>query len=82
MRPDFLFLLVALGLCFGSMAVFGLRHDHSSEDPLESKQRGTFVLGGFVKSWFFWLIAPSVRLALKAGLSPLFLIHRGLHRLF
>jgi CDP-diacylglycerol--glycerol-3-phosphate 3-phosphatidyltransferase len=72
MRPDLISLLVALGICFGSMAVFGLRHHHSSEDPLESKQRGTFVLGGFIKSWFFWFIAPAVRLALKAGLPPLF----------
>jgi len=72
LRPDFIFLLAALGLCFGSMAVFGLRFDQASPDPLESKQRGTFVLGGFVRSWFFWFIGPAVRFSLKAGLSPLF----------
>lgn len=72
MRPDLAFLLAALGLCFGSMAVFGLRHDPTFEDPLESKQHGTFVLGGFVRSWFFWFIGPAVRLSLRAGLSPLF----------
>ena len=72
MRPDLILLLVALGLCFGSMALFGLGYDKSSTDPLESKQRGTFVLGGFVRTWFLWIIGPPVGLALKAGLSPLF----------
>ena len=72
MRPDILFLLATLGLCFGSMAVFRLRIEHSFHDPLESKQRGTFVLGGFVRSWFYWFIGPAVQLSLRAGLSPLF----------
>jgi len=72
MRPDLIFLLVALGLCFGSMALFAFGYDKSSGDPLESKQRGTFVLGGFVRAWFLWFIGPAVSLALKARLSPLF----------
>lgn len=72
MRPDLIFLLAMLSLCFGSMAVFGLRFDNTSDDPLESKERGTFVLGSFVRSWFLWFIGPLVNLALKAGLSPLF----------
>jgi CDP-diacylglycerol--glycerol-3-phosphate 3-phosphatidyltransferase len=72
MRPDLLFLLVILGLCFASMAFFRIRYDASSKDPLESPQRGTFVLGEFVRSWFLWSIGPAVGLALKAGLSPLF----------
>jgi CDP-diacylglycerol--glycerol-3-phosphate 3-phosphatidyltransferase len=54
------------------MALFGLRHDRSSEDSLESNQRGTFILGGFVRSWFLWFIGPAVQLALRGGLSPLF----------
>jgi CDP-diacylglycerol--glycerol-3-phosphate 3-phosphatidyltransferase len=54
------------------MAVFGLRYDQSAGDPLESTQRGTFVLGAFVRFWFFWFIGPAVRLALRAGLSPTF----------
>jgi CDP-diacylglycerol--glycerol-3-phosphate 3-phosphatidyltransferase len=72
MRPDLIGLLVALGFCFGSMAIFGIRGGSGSHDPLESKQRGTFVLGGFVRSWFFWFINPLVALALKAKLSPTF----------
>jgi CDP-diacylglycerol--glycerol-3-phosphate 3-phosphatidyltransferase len=61
-----------LGLCLGSMAVFRLRYDSDSGDPLESTQRGTFALGGFVRNWFYWFIAPLVRLALRARLSPTF----------
>jgi len=72
MRPDLLFLLVMLGLCFASMALFRLKYDATSRDPLESPQRGTFVLGDFVRSWFLWFVGPAVALALKAGLSPLF----------
>ena len=72
MTPDLLTLLAALGFCFATMVVFRVRHDSSSGDPLESTQRGTFVLGDFVRAWFLWFIGPAVRLALKAGLSPLF----------
>ncbi|MGD2121080.1 MAG: CDP-alcohol phosphatidyltransferase family protein [Gemmatimonadota bacterium] len=72
MRPDLVGLLLALGFCFGSMVVYSIRHDHRSKDPLESSQRGTFVLGSFVRSWFFWFIGPLVGLAVKARLSPTF----------
>lgn len=72
MRSDIIFLLAALGFCFGSMALYGLKNDHSAKDPLESSQRGTFVLGSFIRSWFLWFVGPAVRLALWARLSPLF----------
>ncbi len=72
MRSDLVGLLLALGFCLGSMAVYGLGHQHRSKDPLESSQRGTFVLGGFVRSWFYWFIGPLVRLAVRAKLSPTF----------
>jgi CDP-diacylglycerol--glycerol-3-phosphate 3-phosphatidyltransferase len=72
MRPDLAGLLFALGFCFLTMVVYGLRHDHRAKDPLESSQRGTFVLGNFVRSWFYWFIAPLVRMAVRARLSPTF----------
>lgn len=72
MSTDLLFLLAVLALSFASMAVFGLRYDRNSTDPLESKERGTFVLGGFARSWFYWVVGPAVQLALKARLSPFF----------
>ena len=72
MRPDLVFLLVVLALCFLSMAAFRLRYDDSYSDPLESHNRGTFVLGDFVKAWFYWIIAPAVRWVIQARISPTF----------
>jgi len=72
MRLDLTVLLAALGACFLSMAFFAAGHDPRSTDPLESKARGTFVLGDFVRRWFYWIIGPPVRLAVAAGLSPTF----------
>jgi len=72
MRTDFLILLGILFLCFGSMAVFRFRHDPAEKDPLESSARGTFVLGSWVRNWFYWFIGPAVRVAIALGLSPLF----------
>lgn len=72
MRPELAFLLGMLGLCFASMAVYRLRYGPSPDDPLESSQRGTFVLGGFVRTWFYWFISPLVGLSLRARLSPTF----------
>ncbi len=39
-------------------------------DPLEVTDRGSFVLGGFVRSWFYWFVWPIERLSLALGLSP------------
>jgi CDP-diacylglycerol--glycerol-3-phosphate 3-phosphatidyltransferase len=39
-------------------------------DPLDLKDRGTFVLGGFVRSWFYWFLRPVERTAVGARLSP------------
>jgi CDP-diacylglycerol--glycerol-3-phosphate 3-phosphatidyltransferase len=39
-------------------------------DPNEISDRGGFVLGGFVRSWFYWFVWPVERLSLVLGLSP------------
>jgi phosphatidylglycerophosphate synthase len=39
-------------------------------DPNEIKDRGSFVLGGFVRSWFYWFIWPIERTSLALGISP------------
>jgi len=70
MRGDLLFLVLALGFCFATMALYALRYERAAADPLESTQRGAFVLGSFVRSWFLWFIGPAVRVAVWAGLSP------------
>jgi phosphatidylglycerophosphate synthase len=70
MRGELVFLAGALGLCLASMPVYAWLRDRSAVDPLESTQRGTFVLGSFVRSWFYWSIGPVVRAALRVGVSP------------
>jgi CDP-diacylglycerol--glycerol-3-phosphate 3-phosphatidyltransferase len=71
-RSDLVVLVGVLALAFLSMGLYRLLHHGKATDPLESKARGTFVLGNFVRSWFYWAIAPAVSLALRAGLSPTF----------
>jgi phosphatidylglycerophosphate synthase len=70
MRSDLIFLLSILGLSFASMGIFAVRRDPTAADPLESAHRGTFVLGSFVRSWFYWVVGPVVRSAVRMGLSP------------
>jgi CDP-diacylglycerol--glycerol-3-phosphate 3-phosphatidyltransferase len=40
------------------------------EDPNEIGDRGSFVLGSFVRNWFYWFIWPIERVSLAIGLSP------------
>jgi len=70
MRGDLLFMVTVLVLLLASMPVYAVRRDPGATDPLESKARGTFVLGSFVRFWFYWVIAPAVRLAVAVHLSP------------
>jgi CDP-diacylglycerol---glycerol-3-phosphate 3-phosphatidyltransferase len=69
MRTDLVVFLGVLGLALASMplyAVTGARR----HDPLDMEQRGSFVLGGFVRSWFYWFVRPVERFALALRLSP------------
>jgi len=72
MRLDLTILLAVLGACFLSMAFFALGTRHRGPDPLESKARGTFILGDFVRIWFYWVIDPLVKVAVAGRLSPTF----------
>ena len=45
---------------------------HKSIDNLESKNRGKFVLGSFLRDWFYWFIDPFRKFAILIGLGPLF----------
>ena len=70
MRTDFVVLLGILVFALGSMPVFALTGGHRREDPHESSARGGFVLGDFVRKWFYWFIRPVERVSLALGLSP------------
>ncbi len=70
MRPDLLVFLSILALALLSMGVFRALGLHTTEDPLEVPDRGDFVLGAFVRRWFYWVITPLDRLFIALGLSP------------
>ena len=72
MRTDLLIFTAAFLTTLASMPVYGLTGAWRTRDPLESATRGSFVLGGFVRAWFYWYISPIVRTSLALGLSPLF----------
>ena len=69
MRSDIAFLLGVFAFALLTMPVYAVvargRHD-----PHEIADRGGFVLGGFVRSWFYWFVRPVEALALGLGLSP------------
>ena len=70
MRTDFLVLLIILGVAVGSMPVYALSAARRTTDPNEVSNRGSFVLGTFVRSWFYWFSRPVELLSLAIGLSP------------
>ena len=72
MRSDLAVLLFILILALATMALYALHRSRRDPDPLDLPDRGTFVLGGVVRSWFYWFIGPVERVALRVGLSPLF----------
>jgi phosphatidylglycerophosphate synthase len=48
------------------------RSSFRGSDTLESGTRGDFVLGPFVREWFYWFVRPVERASLALGLTPLF----------
>jgi CDP-diacylglycerol--glycerol-3-phosphate 3-phosphatidyltransferase len=55
-----------------SMPVYILSGAHRRPDLLASDAQGTFVLGPFLRSWFYWAVGPVVRASLAIGLPPTF----------
>ncbi len=69
MRTDLSVLFGILGVALLSMPIFAATRG-SATDKLEKVDRGGFVLGSFVRNWFYWFIGPIERTALALGLSP------------
>jgi len=69
MRTDLAVFLGILALALASMPVYAAgaakRHDR-----LEIADRGGFVLGTFVRSWFYWFVRPIERVSLALRISP------------
>ena len=55
-----------------SMPVYILTGAQRRPDLLASDAQGTFVLGPFLRSWFYWAVGPVVRASLAIGLPPTF----------
>ncbi len=72
MRTDLLVLLAVLAAALASMPVYAVGPARRARDPHDIANRGSFVLGGFVRSWFYWFVRPVERLSLALGLGPLF----------
>jgi CDP-diacylglycerol---glycerol-3-phosphate 3-phosphatidyltransferase len=52
------------------MPLYALGTARHGRDPHEIEDRGSFVLGGFVRSWFYWFVGPIERAALALRMSP------------
>ena len=72
MTPDLTVLLVVLALALATIPVYAVSAARTAADPHEVVDRGSFVLGGFIRSWFYWFIGPLVRLSLALKISPTF----------
>ncbi len=70
-RTDLAVLVGVLLLALVSMPVFALGSARKP-DANDIEDRGSFVLGGFVRSWFYWFARPVERLSLALGLRPFF----------
>ncbi len=64
-------LLGLLALALASMPVYAFGAARRP-DPNDVADRGSFVLGGFVRSWFYWFLRPLERASLAVGAGPLF----------
>jgi CDP-diacylglycerol--glycerol-3-phosphate 3-phosphatidyltransferase len=69
LRPDLVILIGILAAALLSMPLYAARAAGRA-DPLDLARRGSFVLGSFVRSWFYWFVGPVERLSLRLGLSP------------
>lgn len=71
MRSEILALIAAVAVALLSMVVYRLTPEgrHRGEDA--SGRGGSFVLGFFVRDWFYWAFRPLLRGPAALGMSPL-----------
>lgn len=72
MRTEVAVLLAVLATALVSMPLYALGPARRERDKLEVEDRGSFVLGPFVRNWFLWFQSPAQKVALFLGLGPLF----------
>jgi phosphatidylglycerophosphate synthase len=70
-RPELAFLAGVLVFALGSMAIYrGSPTGRLAED--RTGRGGSFVLGFWVRNWFYWLIRPVTLASVALGMPPLF----------
>jgi CDP-diacylglycerol---glycerol-3-phosphate 3-phosphatidyltransferase len=62
-------LIGVLAVAIASMPVYAAVA-RGRPDPHDVADRGGFVLGGFVRSWFYWFVGPVESASVAFGLSP------------
>jgi CDP-diacylglycerol--glycerol-3-phosphate 3-phosphatidyltransferase len=72
LRPEFAVLLAIAVIAILSMPVYAGGRARRGKDKLEVADRGSFVLGPFVRDWFYWFLRPIEVPAIAIGLGPLF----------
>jgi CDP-diacylglycerol--glycerol-3-phosphate 3-phosphatidyltransferase len=72
MRTDLLVLLAIIGFALLTMPVYAFGSARKRGDPHDVANRGSFVMGGFVRQWFYWFVWPVERTALALRMGPLF----------
>jgi CDP-diacylglycerol--glycerol-3-phosphate 3-phosphatidyltransferase len=72
MRLDLTVFALVVAFAFVSMPVYVRTGANARPDPLAPSQKGSFVLGSFVRDWFYWFLRPVDRISLALGLGPLF----------
>lgn len=71
MRPEIAWLLVVVVFALTTMLIY--RASAAGRDAGDRTGRGgSFVLGYWIRNWFYWLIRPVTRVSVALGLSPLF----------
>jgi phosphatidylglycerophosphate synthase len=70
-RRELAVLAGVLGFALGSMLVYRVRPASRTTDDLTGRG-GSFVLGFWIRNWFYWLIRPVTRASVSLGLTPLF----------
>jgi len=70
-RPEIAWLLVVVVFALTTMLIY--RASAAGRDAGDRTGRGgSFVLGYWIRNWFYWLIRPVTRVSVALGLSPLF----------
>jgi phosphatidylglycerophosphate synthase len=72
MRPEIAFLLVVVVFGFVMMGVYRTTAAGAADPRDRTGRGGSFVLGFWVRNWFYWLIRPVTRASVALRLTPLF----------